>query len=154
MDLLYLLEHCILKTSCEAIVESFCSIIGRHGSAGRHPDQGVYTKEAVVAANGPAMGHADEFLSATNDRIFTSNKDTDWHFVTKLFGPIRLVSGQSSNTLDKLARNEKTRLPFIHEGVLGAGAAEASAYVGVYLHTAVTHGSKASLGGHPGKKEG
>jgi hypothetical protein len=113
MDLLYLLEHCILKTSCEAIVESFCSIIGRHGSAGRHPDQGVYTKEAVVAANGPAMGHADEFLSATNDRIFTSNKDTDWHFVTKLFGPIRLVSGQSSNTLDKLARNEKTRLPFM-----------------------------------------
>jgi hypothetical protein len=63
MDLLYLLEHCILKTSCEAIVESFCSIIGRHGSAGRHPEQGVYTKEAVVAANGPAMGHADDFLA-------------------------------------------------------------------------------------------
>jgi hypothetical protein len=83
MDLLYLLEHCILKTSCEAIVESFCSIIGRHGSAGRHPEQGVYTKEAVVAANGPAMGHADEFLSATNKRIFASNKDTGWKFVTK-----------------------------------------------------------------------
>jgi len=113
MDLLYLLEHCVLKTSCEAIVESFCSIIGRHGSAGRHPEQGVYTKEAVVAANGPAMGHADDFLSATNNRIFASNKNTGWHFVTKLFGAIRLVSGHSSNTLDNLARNEKTRLPFM-----------------------------------------
>jgi hypothetical protein len=33
--------------------------------------------------------------------------------VTKLFGAIRLVSGHISNTLDNLARNEKTRLPFM-----------------------------------------
>jgi hypothetical protein len=47
---------------------------------------------------------------------------------------------------------KKPRLPFMRGGgVLGA-AAEASAYVGVYLHTAVAPGSKASLGGHPGKK--
>jgi hypothetical protein len=60
------------------------------------------------------MGHADDFLSATNDRIFASNKNTGWHFVTSLFGAIRLANGHSSNTaLDNLARNEKMRLPFM-----------------------------------------
>jgi hypothetical protein len=76
MDLLYLLEHCILKTSCEAIVESFCSIIGGMVVQGDTLIRAYTpkTKEAVVAANGPAMGHVDSFLSATNDRIFASNK--------------------------------------------------------------------------------
>jgi hypothetical protein len=107
MDLLYLMEHCILKTSCEAIVESFCSVIGRHGSAERHCDQGVYTKEAVVVANGPALGHGDDFISGVNDRIFAKNKYPGWHFVTKGSGALRLIHGESSITLDNLARAEK-----------------------------------------------
>ena len=112
-DLLYLMEHCILKTSCEAVVESFCSIIARHGSANRHCDQSVYTKEAYVAANGPAIGHAAPFIAACNDRIFAGNKARGWHFVTRLFGAMRRVQGESSKTLDRLAIREKTRLPFM-----------------------------------------
>jgi hypothetical protein len=70
--------------------------------------------------------------------------------VTKLFGAIRLVSGHISNTLDNLARNEKTRPPFMN----GFWRQQQKpAHMSGFIITAewLAPGFKASLGGHAGK---
>ncbi|CEO98804.1 hypothetical protein PBRA_006918 [Plasmodiophora brassicae] len=76
-DIMYLLEHCVLKVSNEAVVEGMGCIIARHAAPGRHLSERSIADEAFIHYNGPDPSNADGIL---NDALDVYFKGGDHHF--------------------------------------------------------------------------
>jgi hypothetical protein len=109
-DVLFLLNHCILKTINEAVVESMGCTVDLHADSGRHLHNEKYSMEAVISRNGPTLAHADSLIEAALDMYFkekTSNGK--WHF--------KSAGGSALNNAGKVMvrhNTEKSKLKFMN----------------------------------------
>ena len=85
--ILYLFQHCALKSKNEACVEGYGSIIERHAAKVRgNQEQANYAHEGFININGPQLHEADDMLERALDLFFgktQSGKQKPWHFVNK-----------------------------------------------------------------------
>ena len=94
-QILYLLQHCVLKSKNEACVEGYGSTIERHASKLRgNQEQENYAAEAFLHINGPLLHEADDLIKRALDLFFTDERGRQkpWHFC---------------NTAESLAKNMK-----------------------------------------------
>ena len=83
-QILYLFQHCALKSKNESNVEGFGSTIERHASKLRgNQDQANYANEAFIHINGPLVHDADYIIERALNMHFGKDKDgkqKPWHF--------------------------------------------------------------------------
>ena len=83
-QILYLFQHCALKSKNEACVEGYGSTIERHASKLRgNQDQENYASEAFLHINGPLLHEADYLIERALNLHFGIGKDGKqklWHF--------------------------------------------------------------------------
>lgn len=83
--ILYLFQHCALKSKNEACVEGYGSTIERHAAKVRgNQEQANYADEGFIKINGPQLHEADDMLERALDLYFgktPSGKQKAWHFV-------------------------------------------------------------------------
>lgn len=72
-----IVDKACTTASCEAYVEGIGSKVNAHASKMRGTDLETYSREAFIAWNGPALPHADRFLSDALD-VYYGEKE--WHF--------------------------------------------------------------------------
>ena len=104
-DWLYLLSHCVLKTQCEAVVESMASVVSKHASSIRGLSHENYVMESMLDWNGHATTECENFLTAALNRHFDSQT---WHFRTEIGRSMKSVSA----VIDKRL-NGTSKLPFV-----------------------------------------
>ena len=84
-QILYLFQHCALKSKNEACVEGYGSIIERHASKLRgNQDQANYANEGFIHINGPQVHDANDLLERSLNLFFGKDKNgkqKPWHFV-------------------------------------------------------------------------
>lgn len=69
----FMYQHCVLKISGEAVIESMCKLVARHVVGGRGLDFRKYGMESIVCWNAPNMHEADIFLTQVLNHYFTTN---------------------------------------------------------------------------------
>lgn len=83
-DILYLLNHCMLKTISEAVVESMGCCVDVHANGKRGLDAKKYSMEAVIDRNGPPLAKADSLIEDALDSYFEEHNGKQgrgkWHF--------------------------------------------------------------------------
>ena len=116
-DILFLLLHCLLKTSNECVVEGVGSIVNQHADPRRasvSPE--VYTACAKVSINGPLMHEADSFITSVMHRAWPQ---TDDQVQMDRKGPLNAflrrtasMVGIAGQVLERL-QNEHSRFDFM-----------------------------------------
>lgn len=112
-DLLYLLNHCILKTINEAVVESMGCCVDVHASGKRGLSAEKYSMEAVIDRNGPPLAQADSLIKNALDSYFAEHNGTQgggtWHFKhVRLGGKF-----QAKSKVCVAESQTKAKLPFV-----------------------------------------
>ena len=102
-QILYLLQHCALKSKNEACVEGYGSIIERHASKLRgNQNQENYASEGFTHINGPLVHQADDLVERALNLNFGADKDglpKPWHFCNT---PASLIN--NANALEGVER--------------------------------------------------
>ena len=75
---LYLFNHCILKTRCEAVVEGMGCVLDQHADPQRHLSMDQFTAEAIIHWNGLATQECDHYLYLALNEHF-GNKPWNFH---------------------------------------------------------------------------
>ena len=111
---LWLYEHCVLKTSNEAVVESMCKMISIHANTQRGLSFGHYAKEAIIMWNAPAAHEAESLLREALDDYFGKNAhgvQKPWHFFS-IDKANRALTTIVSRVIDKL-KKLKSKFPHV-----------------------------------------
>ena len=112
-DIVYLLQHCMLKTINEAVVESMGCCVDVHADPSRHLSAEKYAIEAFIDRNGPPVSAADKLLAKALDMHFekynSRQGDGSWRFhikdsTSKYFRQSKVVVGEA---------NKPSKLPFM-----------------------------------------
>ena len=106
-DIMYLFEHCALKTRNEAVVEGIGSIVNMHADGRRGLEAGAYEKEAFIHFNGPPLVQADAIIKEALDLHFEGKP---WHFKKESPEALATYMGQLSKVLER-HKGEKCGLP-------------------------------------------
>ena len=75
--LMWVFEHCVLKTRCEAVVEGMGSVINLHANGRRGLTAEKIEMEAYIDWNAPRLHEADDIIKEALDDHFKGKK---WHF--------------------------------------------------------------------------
>jgi hypothetical protein len=99
-DWLYLFQHCALKTSNEAVVESMGCVLDHFASPVRNLSFVRFCRDAFTSWNGPKLGEAEDFLKAALD-IYFEGKPWNFHTLTKGYGEMGTVLTRVSKEVGK-----------------------------------------------------
>ena len=75
--LMWVFEHCVLKTRCEAVVEGMGSVVNLHANGRRGLTAEKIEMEAYIDWNAPRLHEADDIIKEALDDHF---KGKPWHF--------------------------------------------------------------------------
>ena len=107
-DILYLFQHCALKTSNEAVVEGIGNIVNMHADRRRGLSSDAYEREAFIHYNGPPLCKADGLIKEVLDIHFDEGKP--WHFTKGSRGAQSVSAGSKSAVLTR-HHGEPSKLP-------------------------------------------
>ena len=106
-DIMYVFEHCALKTRNEAVVEGIGSIVNMHADGRRGLSAEAYEKEAFIHFNGPPLPKADGIIKEALDIHFEGKP---WHFKKDSAEALAKFSGTQSLVLNR-HKQETCKLP-------------------------------------------
>ena len=107
-DILYLFQHCALKTRNEVVVEGIGSIVNMHADGRRGLSANGYEKEAFIHYNGPPLAKADGIIRGALDIHFEGKK---WHFEKDSYEAQRRFLGSVSQVIER-HKDNLGKLPF------------------------------------------
>ena len=71
---MYMYVHCALKVCNEAVVEGFCSTMGRHAMGVRGLCFDMYAMESIIAYNAPHRARSEKFITQALNHFFKEKK--------------------------------------------------------------------------------
>lgn len=111
-DILFLFQHCALKTRNEAVVEGMGSIVSMHADPRRGLSAEAYEKEAFIHYNGPTLSSADGRARIIKEALDIHFIKGTSHFTKESDRALSKSTGSTSKVIQR-HKEMKSKLPYL-----------------------------------------